>query len=341
MNASKFQTEVAIPEFPWKTGYQKSNIFLGSCFTENVGTRMASLKYNVDINPFGILYNPVSVAHALEFLLQKKHFEKTDLIQHDGLWHSFFHHSRFSSADAFKALKNINDRIETSSQILKEADFLFITFGTAWVYEYLQTQQTVSNCHKIPAKEFRRFRLTVDEISEIYQEIIQKIRQVNPGVKIIFTVSPIRHRKDGAIENQRSKATLALAIDQILKSQNNENCGYFPAYEIVMDELRDYRFYAEDMIHLTDVAVKHIWDKFQTALIDENSIKTSEEVQKFTNAVNHKPFNKFTKESLGFFKQSLAKVQKMQKEKPYLNLALEEKYFSDQIDEIEKGRNQI
>lgn len=341
MNASKFQTEVAIPEFPWKTGYQKSNIFLGSCFTENVGTRMASLKYNVDVNPFGILYNPVSVAHALEFLLQKKHFEKTDLIQHDGLWHSFFHHSRFSSADALKALKNINDRIEASSQILKEADFLFITFGTAWVYEYLQTQQTVSNCHKIPAKEFRRFRLTVNEISEIYQEIIQKIRQVNPGVKIIFTVSPIRHRKDGAIENQRSKATLALAIDQILKSQNNENCGYFPAYEIVMDELRDYRFYAEDMIHLTDVAVKHIWDKFQTALIDKNSIKTSEEVQKFTNAVNHKPFNKFTKESFGFFKQSLAKVQKMQKEKPYLNLALEEKYFSDQIDEIEKGRNQI
>jgi hypothetical protein len=341
MPFSKFQTEVDIPEFPWETGYQKSNIFLGSCFTENVGKRMTELKYAVDVNPFGILYNPVSVAHALEFLLQKKKFSKKDLIQHDGLWHSFFHHGRFSSANIEQALKNINDRIETSSRNLKEADFLFITFGTAWVYEYLATQQTVSNCHKIPAKKFRRFRLTVDEISEKYQEIIQKIRQVNPENKIIFTVSPIRHWKDGAVENQRSKATLLLAIDHILKSQNNENCGYFPAYEIVMDELRDYRFYAEDMIHLTDVAVKHIWDKFQTTLIDKNSLKTSGKVQKIANAVNHKPFNKFTKENLGFLKQSLTKVQIMQKEKPYLNLALEEKYFSDQIDEIEKVGNQI
>lgn len=340
MNFSKFQTEVDIPEFPWKTGYQKSNIFLGSCFTENVGNRMATLKYKVDVNPFGILYNPVSVANALEFLLHKKDFTKEDLIQHDGLWHSFFHHGRFSSADAKHTLKNINDRIETSSQILKKADFLFITFGTAWVYEYLPTRQTVSNCHKIPSKEFRRFRLRVDEISERYEEIIQKIRQANPGIKIIFTVSPIRHWKDGVVENQRSKATLLLAIDQILKSRNNENCGYFPAYEIVMDELRDYRFYAEDMIHLTDVAVKHIWNKFQNALIEKNSIKTSEEVQKILNAVNHKPFNKFTKENLGFLIQSLTKAQIMQNEKPYLNLALAEKYFSDQIEEIEKDGNQ-
>jgi len=337
MHFSKFQTEVDIPEFPWKTGYQKTNVFLGSCFTENVGNRMAALKYDVDINPFGILYNPVSVAHALEFLLQKKHFKKDDLIQHDGLWHSFFHHGRFSSADANQALENINARIATSSQILKNADFLFITFGTAWVYEYSQTRQTVSNCHKIPAKEFKRFRLTVDEISEKYEGIIQKIREVNPEIKIIFTVSPIRHWKDGAVENQRSKSTLLLAVDQILEKMENENCGYFPAYEIVMDELRDYRFYTEDMIHLTDVAIKHIREKFQSCLIDEKSKKTSEEVQKITNAVNHKPFNKFTRENLLFLKQSLTKVQKLQKEKSYLNLVLEKNYFSEQISEIEKS----
>jgi len=338
MRFSKFQTEVDIPEFQWKTGYKKTNIFLGSCFTENVGNRMAALKYEVDVNPFGILYNPVSVAHALDFLLQEKKFTKNDLIQHDGLWHSFFHHSRFSSEEASQTLKNINERIEISSLILKKADFLFITFGTAWVYEYLPTQQTVSNCHKIPSTKFRRFRLTVDEISEKYREIIQKIRKVNPEIKIVFTVSPIRHWKDGAMENQRSKATLMLAVDQILKSQNNENCGYFPAYEIVMDELRDYRFYNEDMIHISDVAIKHIWNKFQTSIIDKNSLKTSEEAQKIINAVNHKSFNKFTKENLGFLKQSLTKVQMIQKEKPYLNLALEEYYFSDQIDEIEKGK---
>ena len=341
MHSSKFQTEVDIPVFKWKTGYEKQNIFLGSCFTENIGNRMAALNYKADINPFGILYNPVSVAHALDFLLQKKQFEATDLIQQDGLWHSFYHHSRFSSADAGQALKNINERMETSSQLLRKSDFLFITFGTAWVYEYLPTRQTVSNCHKIPAKNFRRFRLTVDEISERYYEIIRKIWNVNPGIKIIFTVSPIRHWKDGAVENQRSKATLVLAVDKILKKRNKENCGYFPAYEIVMDELRDYRFYNEDMIHLTDVAVKHIWEKFQTSLIDEKSKKTSGEIQKITNAVNHKPFNKFTKENFGFLKQYVTKVQMLQKEKPYLNLALEEQYFSDQIDEIKRNRKQI
>lgn len=337
MKISKFQTLVDLPEFTWKTGYQKTNIFLGSCFTENVGNRMTARKFEVDVNPFGILYNPASVAHALEFLLQHKNFTKDDLIQHDGLWHSFFHHSRFSSADVRQTLENINRRIETSSQILKKADFLFITFGTAWVYEYLPSQQTVSNCHKIPAKKFRRFRLTVDEISEKYQKIIQKIREINSEIKIIFTVSPIRHWKDGAAENQRSKATLLLAVDQILKYFNEKNCGYFPAYEIVMDELRDYRFYSEDMIHLTDVAIKHIWEKFQACLIDEKSQKTSEELQKITNAVNHKPFNKFTRENLLFLKQSLTKVQKLQKEKSYLDLALEENYFSEQIIEIEKN----
>ncbi|MFW5773964.1 MAG: GSCFA domain-containing protein [Tangfeifania sp.] len=337
MHFPKFHTEVDIPEFPWKTGYQKTNIFLGSCFTENVGNRMAALKYEVDINPFGILYNPVSVAHALEFLLQKKHFTKNDLVQHDGLWHSFFHHGRFSSADVDQTLENINRRIETSSQILKNADFLFITFGTAWVYEHLPTRQTVSNCHKIPAKEFRRFRLTVDEIVNKYVEIIQELTKINTEIKIIFTVSPIRHWKDGAVENQRSKSTLLLAVDQILKKTGNNNCGYFPAYEVVMDELRDYRFYTEDMIHLNDVAIKHIWEKFQSCLIDEGSKKTSEEVQKITNAMNHKPFNKFTRENLLFLKQSLTKIQKLQKEKSYLNLTLEENYFSEQINEIEKS----
>lgn len=337
MKISKFQTIVELPEFPWKTGYQKTNIFLGSCFTENVGNRMAALKYEVDVNPFGILYNPVSVAHALEILLQKKQFTKDDLIRHDGLWHSFFHHSRFSSADVSQALENINKRIETSSEILNKADFLFITFGTAWVYEYLPTQQTVSNCHKIPAKKFRRFRLVVDEIAEKYEKIIRKIREVNPGVKIIFTVSPIRHWKDGAVENQRSKATLLLAVEQILKNLNNKICGYFPAYEIVMDELRDYRFYSEDMIHLTDVAVKHIWEKFQACLIDEKSQKTSEEVQKIKSAVNHKPFNKFTKENLLFLKHSLKNTRVLQGEKPYINLKSEQRYFLDQIGEIEKS----
>lgn len=334
--AAKFQTEVQILPFPRKTGYQKRNLFLGSCFTENVGNKMAELNYPVDINPFGILYNPVSVANALRFLIQKKNFSELDLIQHNGLWHSFFHHSRFSSPNANETLKNINTRIKSSSEFLKNADFLFITFGTAWVYEYRSTGQTVSNCHKIPEKEFRRFRLTPGEIVEDYRQLLSGLWKFNPEIKVVFTVSPIRHWKDGAVENQRSKATLLLAIDQLIRGFGEENCSYFPAYEIVMDELRDYRFYQEDMIHLSGSAIQHIWEKFQQVLIDENSLKISGEIKNIVAAVNHKPFNKFTKEYLQFLKQSLQKANKLEEKFPYLNLTFEREFFLRQIKELKK-----
>ncbi|MGM0620132.1 MAG: GSCFA domain-containing protein [Bacteroidota bacterium] len=334
--ALRFQTEVEIANFEWKAGYPKRNLFMGSCFTENIGGKMAALKYDVDINPFGILYNPLSVANALELLLQKKKFTHEDLFQHNGLWHSFFHHSRFSSPDADVTLENINTRIETSADYLQKAEFLFITFGTAWVYEYIPTGQTVSNCHKIPAAEFKRFRLAADTITQKFISIISNIRKINPGIKFIFTVSPIRHWKDGAVENQRSKATLLLATDKIINELNGDGCGYFPSYEIVMDELRDYRFYAEDMIHLSNVAVNHIWEKFQHSLIDSESQKISGEVQKIGNAMNHKPFNKFTIEHLRFLKQCLKKNSELEEKYPYLDLTNEKHFFADQVKDIEE-----
>lgn len=332
----KFQTEIQISPFTWKTGYKKQNLFMGSCFTENVGNKMAELKYPVDINPFGILYNPVSVANGLRFLIQNKKFSELDLISHNGLWHSFFHHSRFSSPHAEETLKNINNRIESSAEFLKNADFLFLTFGTAWVYEYRATGQTVSNCHKIPEKEFRRFRLTPGEIVEEYRQLFSELWKFNPKIKVVFTVSPIRHWKDGAIENQRSKATLLLAIDQLIRGFGEENCNYFPAYEIVMDELRDYRFYEEDMIHLSPSAIHHIWCKFQQVFMDEKSLKISEEVKNIVAAMNHRPFNKFTKEHLQFLKQSLQKANKLEEKFPYLNLTFEKDFFFKQITELKK-----
>lgn len=334
----KFQTEVQIPDFAWQTGYRKRNLFMGSCFTENIGRKMEMLKYSVDINPFGILYNPVSVAHGLRFLIQNKKFTEQDLMQHNGLWHSFFHHSRFSSSHVKETLTNINNRIESSAEFLKNADFLFITFGTAWVYEYKLTGQTVSNCHKIPEKEFRRFRLTPGEIVEEFRQLLSDLWKFNPKIKVVFTVSPIRHWKDGAIENQRSKATLLLAIDQLISGFGEENCNYFPAYEIVMDELRDYRFYEEDMIHLSTSAVNHIWEKFQLTLIDEKSKEISEKVKNIISAVNHKPFKKFTKEHLHFLKQSLQKTQRLEEKFPYLNLGFEKDFFFSQINEFESEK---
>jgi len=336
MNPSKFHTIVDVPAFTRKTGYSQKNIFMGSCFTENVGNRMAALKYNVDINPFGILYNPISVANGLRILLQQKEFTTADLIQADGLWHSFYHHGRFSFQNEKETLDAINCRIKSSSEFLKEAGFLFITFGTAWIYKYKKTRQPVSNCHKIQAKEFNRVRLTVAEIVAEYRALFSEIRQINPSIKVIFTVSPIRHWKDGSVENQRSKAVLLLAIDELINEFGEDFCAYFPAYEIVMDELRDYRFYADDMIHISDVAVDHIWDKFQKSLIDNESQQIAVQVQKVIKAANHKPLHQNTPEYMRFLQQMTEEINRLENKYKLLNLTIEKEYFKTEKDKIEQ-----
>ncbi|WP_167616116.1 GSCFA domain-containing protein [Maribellus sediminis] len=326
MGDAKFQTRVAIPDYQWKTGYQCNNIFMGSCFTENVGQRMEDLKYPVDINPFGILYNPMSVASGLELLLAAKHFSEDDLIEHNGLWHSFSHHGRFSTTGKSEMLEGINDRLEASAKSLKEADFLFLTFGTAWIYRYNKTGKVVSNCHKIPAAEFNRERLSVTGIVATYKDLLPRIRKQNSNLKVVFTVSPIRHWKDGAIENQRSKATLLLAIDE-LQNQFPGFCTYFPSYEIVMDELRDYRFYAADMLHISDVAIDHIWQIFEESLIDAESRQLAKKVLKIRNAVSHRPFNMNTPEFNKFIQKFYKNILELEAEYPYLNLKLEKEHF--------------
>ncbi|MEN8116953.1 MAG: GSCFA domain-containing protein [Bacteroidota bacterium] len=336
MGRAKFQTIVDVPKFSWKTGYENKNLFMGSCFTENVGNNLTALKYDADINPFGILYNPTSVANGLEILLNKKVLNKNDLVRHNELWHSFSHHGRFSSPDVDVTLDNINSRIQSSSTFLKEAGFLFITFGTAWIYRYRKTNRVVSNCHKIPAGEFIRERLSVKEITEKFVWLLNEIWRQNADLKVIFTVSPIRHWKDGAIENQRSKASLLLAVEQIIDETGKERCAYFPSYEIVMDELRDYRFYAEDMLHLSDVAVNHIWDIFEESLIDKESREVAKRVQKIINAVNHRPINKNSKEYFNFLTQVLKKIDDLETKRPYLNFTLEKEYINVQFDELKK-----
>lgn len=335
MKKAKFYTEVDVPNFRWQTGYEKKNLYIGSCFTENIGNRMAELSYNVDINPFGILYNPISVGNSLKFLVDKKNFDKTELVEAGGLWHSFYHHGRFSSPNPEESILKINERIKYSADYLLNADFLFITFGTAWVYQYKNTGETVSNCHKIASKEFQKKRLTVNEIVEFVNPVLIKIMQVNPKIKVVFTVSPIRHWSDGAVENQRSKATLILAIDELIRNNNQHNLSYFPAYEIVIDELRDYRFYAEDMIHLTEVAVTHIWEKFNECLIDRKSREIAKRINKILLAKKHRPIHQNTNDFKNFLKLTINQIDKITEEFPHINLMLEKELFVAKLYEIE------
>ena len=286
-----FFTEIKIPEFPWKMDYSKSMMLIGSCFSENIGQKLIDLKFGIDMNPFGIVYNPESIANSLQILLEKQIFTESDLFQDQGIWSSFYHHSRFSDVDQKAVLEKINNRISSSNEFLKKADFLIITFGTSWVYELKKTGKIVSNCHKIRASEFTRFRLGVSEIAVKWSDLLKKLWQLNPNLKLIFTVSPIRHWKDGAVENQLSKATLLLAIDQLISIFGNQNLRYFPSYEIMMDELRDYRFYAEDMLHLSSVAVDHIFERFSQSMITDETKKISEQVSKIIRATQHRPFN--------------------------------------------------
>lgn len=328
-----FFTEIQIPEFPFKLDYSGKMMMIGSCFSENIGQKLLDLKFRIDMNPFGILYNPESIANSLQMLMDRRLFTPEDLFFDQGIWNSFYHHSRFSDVDREVALANMNERILASHEFLKSADFLVVTFGTAWVYELRQTGQVVSNCHKIPAKEFKRYRLEVSEVLEKWRELLGALWQFNPKLRIIFTVSPIRHWKDGAVENQLSKSTLLLAIDQLRRSFSDGQVSYFPSYEIVMDELRDYRFYTEDMLHLSPVAVDHIFAKFEQTAIAPEAAKTARQVAKIVRAMQHRPFNRQSGEYQKFLRASLDEIARLEKANPLLDLSAEKTHFINELNQ--------
>jgi len=315
-----FRTEVEIPQFSKKLDYKKCSILIGSCFSENIGLKLTERCFEVDVNPFGILYNPASVSNSIDILTEKREFTERDLFFSNGRWNSFYHHSRFSSQDKWSALKDINLRIANASHNLQKCSFLFITFGTAWVYDYLKTGQTVSNCHKLPAKEFRRKRLSPDDIIEKWEKLLEKLFKINPQLQVIFTVSPIRHIKDGAHENQVSKSVLLVAIDELVKLFKDRGVSYFPSYELVMDELRDYRFYDSDMVHISETATDFIWDKFSEALISAESRNIIAEILKLRRAASHIPFNRDGNDYKMFLEKNIEKANELTLAYPFLNI---------------------
>lgn len=244
----KLQTIVDIQPSAWKIGYEDKILLVGSCFADSIGQMMAQRGLQVTCNPFGTLYNPVSIVQALQMI------DIPPLVEHEGLWHSMAHHGSFSRATEEETREAVTQSIETMQHALQEANVVIVTFGTAWVYKY--NGSVVGNCHKLPAEQFTRRRLSVDEIEALWRPLIAKY----PDKHWLFTVSPIRHVKDGLHENQLSKATLLQAVEAISNQQSV--VSYFPSYEIMLDELRDYRFYAEDLVHPSPVAIQYIWERF-------------------------------------------------------------------------------
>ena len=324
-------TPVEVPPFAWNADYSSNYLLMGSCFTENIGARMEELRFNTLINPFGILYNPFSIASALERMADATPFGSDYLFHHGGLWHSFSHHGCFSGLDRDKTLAGINSRLEQGRRFLQNADFLILTFGTAWVYELKSSGRVVANCHKVPAQEFKRYRLTVGDTVTQLRETFEKLWNFNPGIQIMLTVSPVRHIRDSATGNQLSKAVLLLACDALISGFGPDRCSYFPCYEIMMDELRDYRFYADDLLHPSQLAIDLIWEKFRDSFFPEEVAAISREISQVGKSVRHRPLFPGSQEHLLFLKNALQTVTALAKKHPALDFSNEIDYFSKEI----------
>lgn len=329
----KLRTEIDIPEYKKKMGYRHPSMMIGSCFAENMGNYLQELCFPIQVNPFGILYNPVSIANSLGFLIEGKRFTEQDLFYANGLFNSFFHHSRFSDADPVNALKSINHQATAASDVLKKCSHLFITFGTSWVFRHKSSGVVVSNCHKIPAATFEHFRLSVVQITEAWLPLIGQLRSINPQLQIIFTVSPIRHLKDGAHENQLSKSTLLIAIEDLISKAGNDWISYFPSYELVLDELRDYRFYASDMTHLSETAVDFVREKFTATILDQEAKNISAELEKILPSLKHRPMNNNDNGYISFIDNQIEKLLLVQNKYPFVDVKLLiKKFFEKRAD---------
>lgn len=274
----------------------KSAVFLiGSCFAENIGQRLNDSGFKTCINPNGILFNPLSIANSLKHVITNQPADESFILERDGLFYSYSHHSMFSSPEKEELIKLLNSQTEKAHQFLKAAGLLIITFGTAFVYRHKQLNATVANCHKQPGETFEKKLLSVDEIVSSQKEYIRKLQEINPSLPIIFTVSPVKYLKDGVEENSLSKATLLLSVSKLVAEYPAYR--YFPAYELVNDDLRDYRFYKEDLAHPNEAAIEYVWQKFSESCFNAETQHVNQEILKLKKALNHKHIHKQSLES--------------------------------------------
>lgn len=298
----------------------------GSCFTEHMAARLAHYKFRVLDNPNGILFNPSSIASALDRAVDGHLYEPSDLFEHDGLWASWDFHSRFSDPSQQTACQRMNESVIEHGAFLRSAKSLLLTLGSAWVYER-PDRGIVANCHKVPAAGFSRRLMRPEEISEILARTFGKLRQVNPDLRVIMTVSPVRHLRDGFVENNRSKAALITAVHDLVDAL--PGVWYFPAYELIIDDLRDHRFYAEDLVHPNYQATAYVWEKFAEAAITGASREAMKEIDKLSAAMQHRPLHPHSQAHAVFRKKHLQMAQSLAQRFPLLDFSREIDALSD------------
>jgi len=317
------------PSFPFNISFKDRILLMGSCFSEEISNKLQALKFNVIQNPNGILYDPLSISDALFSYIENKPFEEKNLFQLNGLWHSWQHHSVFSGVNKESVLQKINDSRLGAHVFLKNATYLFITFGTAFNYLLKNSLQNVANCHKAPGNSFIKNLLPVEEIRADLQSVITALEIFNPQLRIIFTVSPVKHIKDGIIENSRSKARLIEAAHAI--AEEKQNAFYFPSYEIVTDVLRDYRFFKKDLVHPNEMATDFVFEKFSESFFDRETKNIINEIEKVTAAANHKPFEKESEKHQKFLLAQIENIDRLRRQFPFVNLSNERQHFQSQL----------
>ncbi len=313
----EFRTTVKTGENRSWLHHSDSVVLLGSCFSDSVGAKMHGALFNATINPMGTLYNPMSIARAVQRLIDNEPVAGQTLFMQGGVWNSFDFHSRYSLPDKQATIDRMNQRIAMGHDALQGAQLLTITLGTATCYRLKATGEIVANCHKVPQHEFERQMATVNEMVQVLDRMLSQLHEFNPELRIIFTVSPIRHIADGLDTNSLSKARLRVAIQDVI-DRHSDYCDYFPAYEIMMDDLRDYRFYASDMVHLSDVAVEYIWQAFQATYLDDRSALAVARCERVHKRLQHRPMSANRETVERFNNDTASVVRNLIKEYPYL-----------------------
>lgn len=309
----KLQTQLPFQKNSENLLDYNSRIFLlGSCFVENIGQKLDYFKLNSHQNPFGVLFHPKAIETLVLRAIQEIEYEEEDVFFPNELWHCYEVHSQMSHSSKDDLIAYLNKQLQLTRQHLKEASHIILTLGTAWVYKHYKSNLPVANCHKMSQRNFKKELLTIVEITGTLQNLRYKIKELNAHATVILTVSPIRHIKDGFVENTRSKAHLIAAVHDFISQASDKENYYFPSYEIMMDELRDYRFYAEDMLHPNATAITYIWEKFLNVWMSESAVEIMEEVGKIQKAMAHEPFNPQSDAHAKFLKQLKLKKKALQ-----------------------------
>jgi hypothetical protein len=314
-----FTTKIPIEKYQNPIDYNSKIVSFGSCFAENMAEKFEYFKFQNSVNPFGIIFNPVSIEKLVNRIVNQIPFSEADIFFHNDLWHCYEVHSELSNANKEDFLIILNRVLLENFNAFSNATHIIITYGTSWVYRNKTSNEIVANCHKVAQNQFDKEILSVETIKKSIENTINLIQKINPNCNFIFTISPVRHIKDGFVENQRSKGHLITALQSAI--YNLQSANYFPSYEIMMDELRDYRFYANDMLHPSQSAIDYIWIKFFENYVSETEFNLMNEVCEIQRALKHRPFNPDSESHLKFLSNLNLKISKIQEVLPSIKFS--------------------